>query len=268
MPRSVFSVWVGGQPTALALASMRSFAALGHPYTLYAYEPLEGLPPGVTLADAGQILPRRAVSYLLERRAFALVSDLFRYARLRTGGLWVDTDVIALRAFDFSEDELICGWQDDVLINVAVLGAPAGHPVITAIHRRSTTLRASREWITSDWSRRRRFQHALGVVRHGRAFSLTEAPWGTFGPDLLTKIASELGVTTETRAREVFYPIRFQDIDLLLESGQEADRAITSATYSIHLWNEVLRRRKIVEPPPGSLLERLLEGSHAHVSAR
>ena len=64
MPRSVFTFWIGGRPTALALASMRSFTTLGHPYTLYAYEPLESLPPGVTLADAGRILPRHVVAYL------------------------------------------------------------------------------------------------------------------------------------------------------------------------------------------------------------
>jgi hypothetical protein len=54
---------------------------------------------------------------------------------VRDGGLWVDTDTIALRPFVFPEDRLVLGRQDARLLNNAVLGAPPGRPLIRQLQR-------------------------------------------------------------------------------------------------------------------------------------
>ncbi len=270
----MFSLWIGGKPSIVALASMRSFTALGHPYTLYAYEPPEGLPAGVVLADAEQVLPRAAAAYLLERRAASLVSNLFRYARLRGGGLWVDTDVIALRQLDFPEGELVFGRQDPTQLNGAVLGAPAGHPLVAELHRRSST--PWRSYLVAEAAQRTGrlprpagvARRAVGIARHGAAFALAEAPWGTFGPRLITQVAREQGLTGQAREMQAFYPIGHRDVDLLLAPARDGERLLGEEVFAVHLWNELLRRRAIVEPPPGSLLERLLHPGAPAQAAR
>ena len=56
-----------------------------------------------------------------------MFADGFRYRLLlEYGGLWVDTDVVCLRPFDFDHSE-IYAWQDEQVINNAVLGLPKGH---------------------------------------------------------------------------------------------------------------------------------------------
>jgi len=45
--------------------SITSFLANGHQFHLYAYDSIAGLPAGVTIMDANQILPQFRVLYLL-----------------------------------------------------------------------------------------------------------------------------------------------------------------------------------------------------------
>jgi hypothetical protein len=257
MSRPVFSFWTGGRPSRLAYASIRSFVTLGHPYTLYAYDEVKGLPDGVRVADAEPILPRRKVAYLLERRAYTLVANRFRYARLRSGGLWVDADLIALRALDFADDDIVFGWQDAGSINVAVLGAPAGHPLIEDLDRVSRAFRLWYPWVEPRPPRRERLRRIGGSVLKGRAFSLAAAPWGVTGPNLITELAQKHGLTGEAREQSAFYPIPWQDAHFLLDPHRGTDALITPGTYTVHVWNSILRRKGIDVPPTGSLLERL-----------
>jgi hypothetical protein len=180
--RPVFGLWIGGPLTRLAQASIRSFIELGHPYTLYAYEEPGPMPARAVVSDAGDVLRRRAVSYLLSRGAYSMISNLFRYRRRLDGGLWVDTDVIALRPFDFPLDETIVAWQDDELMNGAVLGAPHNDPFIRELHRRATSWRSGYAW-SSSWPEHGRPAHFRRALRHGQTYLLAEAPWGRIGPE-------------------------------------------------------------------------------------
>ena len=47
--RPVFSLWIGGSLPQLARASIRSFVALGHPYTLYVYADPGAIPDGAVV---------------------------------------------------------------------------------------------------------------------------------------------------------------------------------------------------------------------------
>ncbi len=260
--RPVFSFWTGGRLTSLAAASIRSFTDLGHPYVLYAYDEVQGLPGGVTLRDAEEIILRRKLAYLLDRNAYALASNVFRYTYLLQGGLWVDTDVFALRAFDFALDELVFGWQDADLLNVAVFGAPPNAMLVEELHRRSTSARATRAWMSS-LPRRRRLEHRMRVLRHGRNLNLAEAPWGTFGPLLLTKTAHDLGLTGQAQPLEAFYPIPWQQADLLLERASGWTATLSPESYAVHVWNSILERNGISEAPAGSLLEHLISRANS-----
>ena len=78
----------------------------GHPYHLYTYDPIDNVPDGVALQDAGQILPQSLIFRNQNgqgKGSMAAFSDLFRYKLLLDrGGWWVDTDVFCLKPFDFA----------------------------------------------------------------------------------------------------------------------------------------------------------------------
>ena len=103
--RIVSALWIG-ELSPLERLCMSSFVQAGHEYHLYTYEAMAGLPAGVKLCDAGEILPHETVFRNQRGKgkgSFACFSDLFRYKLLwERGGWWVDTDVFCLRAFDFA----------------------------------------------------------------------------------------------------------------------------------------------------------------------
>jgi hypothetical protein len=245
---------------------MASFVAVGHPYTLYSYAPVRGLPDGVMNADAVEVISKRKVAYLLERRAFAMVANLFRYVRLLDGGFWVDTDTIALRQFQFAESALVFGWEDTDFLANGVLGAPAGHRLIVELQRLATSLRSSYAIAERTHHNGGRLRRARGIVRYGRTFSHAEVPWGTFGPRLLTRVAHERGLAALGLAPAAFYPIHYNDIDLLLGTGPEGEALISPDSFAVHVWNSVLQRRGITVPPSGSLLARLVAGEPLAIS--
>src|SRR5579884_870849 len=81
MPAMLNSLWFGDHLGYLEQLSIQSALRLGHPYTLYSYTPgaLRGVPDGVTVRDAREVMsdPRR-VRYF-EGKFKALGSDFFRY---------------------------------------------------------------------------------------------------------------------------------------------------------------------------------------------
>jgi len=69
-------------------------------------------------------------------RTWAGKSDVARYAILaRYGGVYVDTDVEPLRAFDelLRDPRPFCGWEDENLLCPTVMGSPPGHPAMAAL---------------------------------------------------------------------------------------------------------------------------------------
>src|SRR4051812_10885773 len=87
-------LWIG-QLSPLEQLCIRSFIVQGHPYHLYTYDALDNVPAGVTLQDAGQILPKSLIfrnQLGKGKGSVAAFSDLFRYKLLlERGGWWVDT---------------------------------------------------------------------------------------------------------------------------------------------------------------------------------
>lgn len=63
-------------------------------------------------------------------------SDVLRYEILaRVGGVYLDTDVEPLRAFDdlLEDSDPFVGWEDANLLCPTVMGSPPGHPAIEAL---------------------------------------------------------------------------------------------------------------------------------------
>ena len=243
------SLWIGDGFGAVERACLRSVVRQGHRLTLYCYDEPIGIPDGVDLADAAEILPASA---LVRHRtgSVAPFSDWFRYELLKRGkGTWVDTDMYLIRPLD-EEAPYLFGEERDGVINNAVLRLPADSPALDALlapfhgsmpdwlaarHRLASRIR---RWITGEMD--------VGAM-----------PWGTTGPAALTAIAARYGLSSQALAPAIFYPVPWQRADWILDPNLRPEEMVTDQTVGIHLWNECIRKIKTRPPPEDSFLHRL-----------
>jgi len=212
---------------------MSSFVWHGHPVDLYVYDEPKGLPPGVRLRSADDILPRTALFRHKRTKSFALFADWFRYRLLHErGGVWADADVVCLQPFDYSNNEIFA-WQDESTINNAVLGLPAGHPLAEWLARcceepnrilpyDGLSIRF-RKW------RRRVFD---GNRREGMR-------WGENGPHGLTRAARYLGYVDKALPSWHFYPVAPGQYRELFEKPAAGMTASLQNSRAVHLWNHL-----------------------------
>lgn len=123
------SFWAGELPPYARLA-MNSYVKQGHRFLLWTYEDIEGVPSGVILKDANEILPQQAVYSTKGWRTVLSFSDWFRYKLLyERGGWWVDTDAVLLPDAIVPSGEYRF-WRDDVTaVCNGVMKVPAGFRV-------------------------------------------------------------------------------------------------------------------------------------------
>jgi len=92
-------LWVFGNLSKIEILCCKSFVKNGYNTILWTYGDITNAPEGVTVKDAREVLPEDKL--FLTKGSYANFSDLFRYAVLQKfGGLWADTDVIAIKPAD------------------------------------------------------------------------------------------------------------------------------------------------------------------------
>lgn len=257
MPAGEFSLlppcvtlWIGPRLGLLERACLRSVLRHGHRLTLYCYDPPEGVPDGVRLADAAAILPR---SRVIRHRGGSpsLFSNLFRYELQRRGlGTWTDADVYLLTSLDGTRDYLL-GYEAPGVINGAVLRLPPTSPLLRPL----ISLFDEREvppWL--PW--RPRLAARLRLAARGTT-GLADMPWGTAGPKALSWLAERFGVADHALPREVLYPVPWQEAQWISDPAAPVSEKVTPRTVAIHLWNERIRHLKDRPARPGSFLARL-----------
>jgi hypothetical protein len=229
----IASFWRGGSLPPHCWLSLKSFVDHGHAVTLYSYEETP-VPPGVTRADAAEILPESDVFHQSSAKVVGSISaftNLFRYKLLlERGGWWVDTDVLCLRA-ELPAQAVAFGWESNgQSVGSAVLKLPPQH-----------------------WFTERLFSAAQDIVRSKGA----AVRWGETGPVLLTRLVRECGLTDMAEFQHRFYPLGWHEYQrVLLPEEREEVVEKTRESVFVHLWGEMFRRNQI-EPataPPGSWL--------------
>ena len=92
-----------------------------------------------------------------------------------------------------------------------------------------------KEQATMPWRRRRR-QVLNSVLRPlGLAPSVRNAPWGEWGPALVSYWVKELGLVSLCKPIDVFYPVHYFGTDLLFDPGLKLDDLITPRSVAVHL---------------------------------
>src|SRR5271166_1311592 len=245
------SLWIGEELGYIEKLTLASALSVGHSFTVYSYAPgkLRGVPSGVEVRDANEVVPYQELAHYFDGGSAALGTDFFRYAMQAKGlGTWVDLDLYFIRPIDF-DDEYVFGWEHKTSINGAVLSLPANSDMV-----RELCDIPHMNWRPPFYGPRKT---AIFYWRR-----LTEGDirpeknrWGTFGPMFLTYLAKKYRVAKQAKERSVFYPVRHQQAKLLFGPPEPVESLLTNETRTVHLWHSVLVREARVSPPPGSYLE-------------
>ncbi len=199
---------------------LSSFLRQGHPFHLYTYDHITGVPEGTTIKDARAILPPDRIFKYRDYDSYAGFANLFRYKLLlEKGGYWVDTDIVCLKTFVHPGDHLFASQRRKdngghiITANNCIIKAPAGSAVIEYCYR----------------------------VSIGK--NPEELIWGETGPVLLNEAIEKFDLTDYVASPEVFCPVDYWSWEKFLDESH--DRNLLSNSQAVHLWNEMWRRANI-----------------------
>lgn len=212
MREPVQSLWIGPELSTMERVSIASFLGCGHPFHLYTYDEVRGIPPGVDVRDANEILPASMIFQYTEHKSYAGFANYFRYKLLLDkGGWWSDCDSVCVRPLEFETPFVFSSERHEgvVYVNNGNIHAPAGS-----------------EFFSRAWE-----------VCRGK--DPAQLKWGEVGPRLVAALVKELGLETSVQAPEVFCPFGYEEWELLLA---EDPPAIPEEARAVHLWNEMWRR--------------------------
>lgn len=222
----------------------------GHEVTLYAYGPVNGVPDGVDLRDASDVLPEGRI---IRHRGGspALFANWFRYELQRRAlGTWIDCDIYLLAPLD-GEAPYLFGEEEPGRINTGILRLPTDSPLLEPL------LALFEERNVPPWlPPRSRMAAWIRLLSSGRS-GLSHMPWGSAGPNALSYLARRKGLDCWARPPEVFYPARWQDALWITDPAIRLEDVVGPSTVSIHLWNERIKAVKDSPCAPGSFLARL-----------
>lgn len=226
--RIVQGLWIGPALSVMEKLSITSFLRNGHEYHLYTYTEVANVPIGTVIRDANEILPASAIFQYKDRPSYAGFANFFRYKLLlERGGWWVDTDVVCLQPFDFSEEhvfssEIIAGRE---VATSGIIKAPVGSEAMA---------------------------HAWSVCQSKQPLKLV---WGETGPRLMYDVVKKFHLAKYQKPYYVFCPIANSHRFI-----EPYVAAIPATAYAVHLWNSLWQlgnQDKDAEYHPACIYEQL-----------
>jgi hypothetical protein len=249
------SLWIGRTLPVLQRLCLASAVATGARVRLFTYEPVEGIPPGVEVTDANQILGFDKMIRHRESQSVALFSDRFRYEILAKAlGAWIDTDLLFLKA-PTEDGECLLGWEDEKLIGSAFIWIKPGHPLIDDLRRF-----AADDYLIPPWLPTGRRTSLFFAKLLGRAKHVSDLDWGVIGPDLLTWLLQTNNMLPQARPKSVFSPLPWEDRHRISDGHFDWRALMKPETVCVHLWNWGLSPQlRTQRPEPGSLLDEVAQ---------
>lgn len=207
--RVVQGFWQG-PITTMERLSMESFLQNGHDLHVFSYGPLDGVPAGVIVKDAREVMSESEAETF---RCPAQLSDFFRIALLyKLGGWYVDLDTVCIQPFQFSEDFCFYRDRDESTISFAVSKAPAG----------------------SDLMR-----HCYTYLAAMSPEERSNLPWQAIGSDFACGAVEFFHLTRYAQPGYVFDPVQWQRARMVVDPIVKFD---LSRSYAVHLfhaaWND------------------------------
>ncbi|MEN8373932.1 MAG: hypothetical protein ABFS34_00630 [Gemmatimonadota bacterium] len=234
MLQTILALWVGDRLSTVERLSLTSFVANGHPVHLYTYGEVEGVPRRVVIKDANDIIHESKIFTYKGRPSYAGFANHFRYELLRKEeGIWVDTDTVCLKPFDF-EDEYLFGWQGQEC-NTAVLKLPSDSEALA--HVASLALKPNK-WQPWDAPK---IKGRKFIRKYFKGNRINDLRWGETGPFGLTNVLKLYGLDGLAKPASWFYPVPYYSWRSLFDETYCDRLDFFDGSYSVHLWNEMLR---------------------------
>lgn len=243
------SLWVGERLSYLERLSIQSARAHGHVFRVFSYDPsaLQGVPDGVEVLDAAEVMPReKMISYAECDNGVALGANFWRYNLLAKGlGYWCDLDFVLVKPFDFDQPYVL-GWEYEGWINNAVMYAPPDSAFVQDLFE------LSRPNVRPPWfGPARTLKFYLRKLREGH-LGLEDMPWGTYSAGMVTYIVKKRMLQPYVSQPDVFYPVRWSEARMIYDDVEVVNAKIKPETRAVHMWHSRLGELKASPPPPGS----------------
>lgn len=231
----IHALWIGPRLSKISVACLSSFVTAGHRVILHVYDQPDNVPSSIETRDAGLIIPRSQITTHQRTGSYALFSDMFRYRLLQDGAdIYVDCDVYCIRPIPHSE--YIIGREDDFNLNGAVLALPRNSQILAELCDMATDPHFIAPWLKTKRQRVLRARRVIGFPQH-----VANMQWGLIGPQALTYYARKFQLEKLASTPDVFYPIDYRRISLLLDPNIKLTDLITKRTLCVHLYNEALK---------------------------
>ncbi len=254
----IASLWIGGKLSWLEQLCLKSFADQGHHITLYSYEPIPNVPPGVHIANAADIYPAEPMLRHARTGSPAIHADMWRLNLLKkTDKIWVDADMYCYRPFDYSSP-YVFGWEKPGLVCNAVLGLPSDSKTLNGLLEFFEDEYAIAPWLKPEQIAELEAERDAGTPVH-----MTEQTWGFTGPSSVTHFLIETGEVEHAQPEAAFYPVNFKERNHLIRSRIKPEERFTEDTRGVHFWarrmKPRLQEKENNRPRRGSFMDRLLK---------
>lgn len=206
----IVSLWHSGPVRKLDLVCIASWVRLGFEVEIYSFAGITGLPRGVTVRDAGEVLASHWMERInpthhperTDRQRIMNYSDLFRVALMQQGrGLWLDTDVFLFRRFEVDHARPYFAWEDGHRIGSPVFYVPQGSPMLVDYERVYDSPDLMPHWLGF----RRRVLKPLLWRMQGRPWTPADLGLTIYGNDAFTRLARKHGLARFALPRRSFY---------------------------------------------------------------
>jgi len=231
------SLWIGKCLSEMERLCINSFLLQGHPFHLYTYDQVAGIPAGVETKDASAVISPDLVFKNQNRASYSGFSNLFRYKLLlEKGGYWVDTDLVCLKPFLNSGDYVFAAERK----------LPEKPEFWTRV--------LPRFFFPEETFTTEKVCSCIIKVPPGSAimdFCFREAAkvepenlkWGQTGPFLLTKAVKKFKLQSHILGPELFCPVDWWDWRQFLDASPNPDQL--NNAQAVHLWHEMWRKNNI-----------------------
>lgn len=190
---------------------LKSQLAAGHKVTVYSFDPIPGLPEGISHADAEAILPHAFSEKLRPPESdgswrdwtILQFSDFFRMRLMaRSAGLWLDADVLLLKSVELDPAKPYFAWERPRQLGNSVLYLPSGDPIVAVFEKLMQQTELTPDWLTL----KHRITFALKRLRGG-SNRLSDVRVAIYGPAALTALANRAGSSREALPKTSFYAV-------------------------------------------------------------
>ncbi len=232
--REIGTLWVGGPLSWFEQLCLASFVDAGQPITLFHYEPIPNVPKGVTLRDGREVIDTNVFLRHRAKDSLALFADRFRLHMIRQnpGMVWVDSDVYCHQPLR-GDQPYVMGFElpGKARVNNAVLGLPANSDLLAQMiafteddHPIPPFLKPARQ------------QELRAAADAGQPVHISDLPWGTWGPLMLTHFVGKLGLMDKVQPLAAYYPVPFTERLAYLGPADLVRAELTKDSTLIHLW--------------------------------